>query len=265
MESGDLMFSFYSEVFEKIFYHLPWQDVSFLYSALQNAVGEDKGNCEKLFIFLDSQNADLNATQPLSYLNTLQLSYEVEWPVTIMLGSHLQNQYNEIFSFLLQIKCAKYLLDKLYSSKISCVKESRPAFKKRHAKVDLPRQQKIHGMYIIRMRLMFFVNGLHNYIMTRILHSFGLEIKEKLENSQTVDDMIVAHNEYLKSLHNRCLLDRRLTHLKQQIFQVLNLCYTFQQLWLRGVDNISLEKLQAVEHDFSKINNFLICCCNVQR
>ncbi|GIY30151.1 gamma-tubulin complex component [Caerostris extrusa] len=112
------------------------------------------------------------------------------------------------------------------------------------------------------MRLMFFVNGFHNYIMTRILHSFDLEFMEVLENSRSVDEMIAAHADYLKSLQERCLLDRRISYLKEQIFQVLYLCQTFQQMWLKGVDKISLEDLQDLEDKFSKYSNFLLCCFN---
>ncbi|GIY87225.1 gamma-tubulin complex component, partial [Caerostris extrusa] len=85
-----------------------------------------------------------------------------------MLGPQVQLEYSQIFSFLLQIKCAKYLLDNLYCTslckKISAESDSAPM--KALLKTKFPREQKIHGMYIL-MRLMFFVNGFHNYIMTR--------------------------------------------------------------------------------------------------
>lgn len=257
------MFSFYSKVFEKMFYNEPWQDVPFLYSVLQNAISEDKENCENLCVFLDTSNSDVQTLQPLGRLNALQLSYEVEWPVSIMLSCSIQNQYCQIFSFLLQIKAAKYVLDQLqFISLYDSGKEPQSKLSNLVSKSIFPRKQKIHGMYIIRMRLMYFVNGLHNYIMARILHSFGLEFNVILENAQTVEDMIVTHNSYLKSLHERCFLDRRLPHLREQILQVLNLCYSFQQLWLKGINSISLEELENVEIQFSKYSSFLFSYFN---
>ncbi|GFU16864.1 gamma-tubulin complex component 5 [Nephila pilipes] len=263
MESGDLMFSFYSEIFQKIFYNERYMDVSFLYSALQNSISESEENSEKLCIFLNTHNSEINFTQPLTHLNALQLSYEVDWPVSIMLGPRVQTEYCQIFSFLLQIKGAKYLLDNLYCTSLyKNLPQKHSKLVKALQQTKLPRQQKEHGMYLLRMKLMFFVNGFHNYIMTRILHSFGIEFMEALENSRTVDDMITAHARYLKSLQERCLLDRRLSFIKEQIFQVLQLCHTFQQFWIKGIQHVSLEDLQDLEDKFSKFSDFLLCCFN---
>ncbi|GIY26636.1 gamma-tubulin complex component 5 [Caerostris extrusa] len=172
MESGDLMFSFYSNIFHKIFYMKTWMDGSFLYSALQNAIFEDKENSERLCIFLNIENPDFNIRHPLSHLSALKLSYKVDWPVSIMLGPQVQLEYSQIFSFLLQIKCAKYLLDNLYCTSL-CKKypQNQTQLMKALLKTKFPREQKIHGMYILRMRLMFFVNGFHNYIMTSVSFS----------------------------------------------------------------------------------------------
>ncbi|XP_054723780.1 gamma-tubulin complex component 5-like [Uloborus diversus] len=246
----------------RIFYNESWQDISFLYSALQNAISESKECCENLGIYLDSQNSEVKIKKPLSFLNSLQLFYEVEWPISIILGTQVQTQYSEIFSFLLQIKCAKYLLDKLYSIRLDASGTAVNEIVKAISRHEYPKQQKTHGMYIMRMRLLFFVNGLHNYIMSRIHNSFDVEFSKELQNSRTIDDVIVVHNAYLKSLHEKCLLDKRLLRLKEQICDVLNLCYTFQQLWLKGIDRVCLEDLQNIEEKFSKYCNFLFCVFN---
>ncbi|GBM74814.1 Gamma-tubulin complex component 5 [Araneus ventricosus] len=263
MEAGDLMYSFYSEIFRKIFYKESWTDGSFLYSALKNAIFVDKENSEKLHIFLDVENRDINFRQSLTRLSALKISYEANWPESIMLGPKIQSEYCQIFSFLLQIKCAKYLLDNLYCTSLYEIEpQAETHLRKALLKTKFPREQKIHGMYILRMRLMFFVNGLHTYIMARILHSFGLEFLEILENCRTVDEMIAAHARYLKSLQERCLLDRRISFLKEQIVHVLHLCHTFQEMWMKGIDQIWLEELQELEERFSKYSNFLLCCFN---
>ncbi|PRD26433.1 UNVERIFIED_CONTAM: Gamma-tubulin complex component 5 [Trichonephila clavipes] len=237
-------------------------DVFFLYSALQNAISEDEKNSEKLCIFLDSHNSEINFTEQLTHLNALQLSYEVSWPVSIMLGPRVQTEYCQIFSFLLQIKGAKYLLDNLYCTSRSEKPNKYSKLVTALQQTKLPRQQKVHGMYIFRLKLMFFVNGFHNYIMTRILHSFGIEFMEALENSCTVDEMTTAHAHYLKSLRERCLLDRHLSVFKEHIFQVLQLCHTFHRIWIKGVNRGSLEDLQNLEERFSKYSDFLLCCFN---
>ncbi|XP_042909637.1 gamma-tubulin complex component 5 isoform X2 [Parasteatoda tepidariorum] len=260
MESGDVMYNFYSEIFWKIFKNQNWQDIASLCSALENAILENKDNCKKLDILLIDA-PDRIPQHSLSHLSLLKLSYNVKWPITMILGSSVQAEYNQIFNFLLQIKCAKFLLDNLYSLSLSGP-EKMTRLMKAFLRSTLPREQKMHGMHIIRMKLMFFVNGLHNYIMTGILHSSGIELHNALQRSESLEEMIQIHKRHFKTLIERCLLTRRIAYIKDHIFEVLNLCYVFQQLWLKGVDNVNVEDLRNIEQKFSKINNILTCCLN---
>jgi gamma-tubulin complex component 5 len=69
-----------------------------------------------------------------------------------------------------------------------------------------PVRQQIHCMFLLRVKLMHFVNSLHNYIMTRILHSTGLDFQHQVEEAKDLDQLIKIHYRYLSTIHDRCLL-----------------------------------------------------------
>lgn len=108
-----------------------------------------------------------------------------------------------------------------------------------------PIHQQIHRMFLLRVKLMHFVNSLHNYIMTRvgvfsfffffflvrvdlyptprlldikhghvlplsiyvqILHSTGLEFQHQVQEAKDLDQLIKIHYRYLSTIHDRCLL-----------------------------------------------------------
>lgn len=103
-----------------------------------------------------------------------------------------------------------------------------------------PIQQQIHRMFLLRVKLMHFVNSLHNYIMTRvgflygtgsesdswifkshililsiyvqILHSTGLEFQHQVQEAKDLDQLIKVHYRYLSTIHDRCLLREKVHH-----------------------------------------------------
>lgn len=120
---------------------------------------------------------------------------QVPWPVDIVISSECQKIYNQVFLLLLQIKWAKYSLDTLRFSGTrsqqlqSCL--NRRGEKKcivflfwnadfidvakklegaevEEMKTKEPVNQQIHRMCLLRVKLMHFVNSLHNYITTRV-------------------------------------------------------------------------------------------------
>ncbi|PIO26826.1 hypothetical protein AB205_0030590 [Aquarana catesbeiana] len=170
-------------------------------------------NFARLSIYFE--NVDLMKKKlPVHTLDGLVLSYKVPWPVDIVISSECQKIYNQIFLLLLLIKWAKYSLDVLHFNELVSAAEESP-------KEDLgseqqllshllpaaePKKQQIHRMFLLRVKLMHFVNSLHNYMMTRILHSTGLEFQHQVEEAKDLDQLIKIHYRYLSTIHDRCLL-----------------------------------------------------------
>ncbi|XP_029419671.1 gamma-tubulin complex component 5 isoform X2 [Nannospalax galili] len=239
MEGGDTMYDFYTSIFDKIREKETWQNVSFLNVQLQEAVGqrypEDSSRLSISFENVDTTKKKL----PVHTLDGLTLSYKVPWPVDIVISLECQKIYNQVFLLLLQIKWAKYSLDVLLFGELANAAE-RPQLKEQNtlAQFGPPQEsirQQIHRMFLLRVKLMHFVNSLHNYIMTRILHSTGLEFQHQVEEAKDLDQLIKIHYRYLSTIHDRCLLREKVSFVKEAIMKVLNLALMFAEGWQAGL------------------------------
>ncbi|XP_030427179.1 gamma-tubulin complex component 5 isoform X2 [Gopherus evgoodei] len=271
LEAGDTMYDFYTSIFDKIREKETWQNVSFLNVQLQEAVGqrypEDSSRLSISFESIDTAKKKL----PVHTLDGLTLSYKVPWPVDIVISLECQKIYNQVFLLLLQIKWAKYSLDVLRFDELvnatekpqlkegpQLEQETVPQF---GSQTELIKQQ-IHRMFLVRVKLMHFVNSLHNYIMTRILHSTGLEFQHQVEEAKDLDQLIKIHYRYLSTIHDRCLLREKVSFVKEAIMKVLNLVLIFADRWQAGLGAWKMESIEKMESDFKNCHMFLVTVLN---
>ncbi|XP_021267736.1 gamma-tubulin complex component 5 isoform X2 [Numida meleagris] len=271
LEAGDTMYDFYTSIFDKIREKETWQNVAFLNVQLQEAVGqrypEDSSRLSISFESVDTAKKKL----PVHTLDGLTLSYKVPWPVDIVISLECQKIYNQVFLLLLQIKWAKYSLDVLRFDELACAAEN-PQVKEgtllEHGTLPLfgPQtesiKQQIHRMFLLRVKLMHFVNSLHNYIMTRILHSTGLEFQHQVEEAKDLDQLIKIHYRYLSTIHDRCLLREKVSFVKEAIMKVLNLVLMFADRWQAGLGAWKMESIEKMESDFKNCHMFLVTVLN---
>jgi gamma-tubulin complex component 5 len=193
MEGGDTMYDFCTSIFDKIREKETWQNASFLNVQLQEAVGqrypEDSSRLSISFENVDPAKKKL----PVHILDGLTLSYKVPWPVDIVISLECQKIYNQVFLLLLQIKWAKYSLDVLLFGELANTAET-PQLKEGflHGQDTVaqfgphkePVRQQIHRMFLLRVKLMHFVNSLHNYIMTRDSSQYRVGLSAPSRGSQ---------------------------------------------------------------------------------
>uniref|UniRef100_A0A8C4SPI6 Gamma-tubulin complex component n=1 Tax=Erpetoichthys calabaricus TaxID=27687 RepID=A0A8C4SPI6_ERPCA len=262
LEAGDTMYDFYTAIFDKVFEKESWQQLSFLSVQLQEAVGQRyPEDSTRLSVFLENVDPS-KKKQPINNLDGLTLSYKVPWPVDIVISSECQKIYNQVFLLLLQIKWAKYSLDTLRFSELSAAvrRNEGGLFDQESAKE--PIKQQIHRMFLLRVKLMHFVNSLHNYIMTRILHSTGLEFQHQVEEAKDLDQLIKIHYRYLSTIHDRCLLREKVSFVKDAIMKVLNLVLMFSSRWQAGFGAWKIESIDKMESDFKNCHMFLVTILN---
>ncbi|XP_068449197.1 gamma-tubulin complex component 5 [Clinocottus analis] len=256
LEAGDTMYDFYTAIFDKVQEKESWQQLSFLNGQLQEAVGQrHPEDSSRLSIFLEPIDP-ARKKHPVNNLEVLTLGYKVPWPVDIVISSECQKIYNQVFLLLLQIKWAKYSLDTLRFSDFSCVSRKMAD----EEKPKEPMKQQIHRMSLLRVKLMHFVNSLHNYITTRILHSTGLEFQHQVQEAKDLDQLIKIHYRYLATIHDRCLLREKVGFVKEAIMKVLNLVLIFSDRWRAGAWRI--ESIDKMESDFKNCHMFLVTILN---
>uniref|UniRef100_A0A452RJA8 Gamma-tubulin complex component n=1 Tax=Ursus americanus TaxID=9643 RepID=A0A452RJA8_URSAM len=271
MEGGDTMYDFYTSIFDKIREKETWQNVSFLNVQLQEAVGqrypEDSSRLSISYENVETTKKKL----PVHILDGLTLSYKIPWPVDIVISLECQKIYNQVFLLLLQIKWAKYSLDVLLFGELAST-AGKPQLREgllreqdttaQFGPQKEPIRQQIHRMFLLRVKLMHFVNSLHNYIMTRILHSTGLEFQHQVEEAKDLDQLIKIHYRYLSTIHDRCLLREKVSFVKEAIMKVLNLALMFADGWQAGLGAWQMESIEKMESDFKNCHMFLVTILN---
>ncbi|PWA14424.1 gamma-tubulin complex component 5 [Gambusia affinis] len=262
LEAGDTMYDFYTAIFDKVQEKESWQQPSFLNVQLQEAVGQRyPEDSSRLSVFLEPLDAS-RKKHPVNNLEVLTLSYKVPWPVDIVISSECQKIYNQVFLLLLQIKWAKYSLDTLRFSDFAEVTKKLEGSPAEEAKLKEPISQQTHRMCLLRVKLMHFVNSLHNYIMTRILHSTGLEFQHQVQEAKDLDQLIKIHYRYLATIHDRCLLREKVSFVKEAIMKVLNLVLIFSDRWQAGFGAWKIESIDKMESDFKNCHMFLVTILN---
>uniref|UniRef100_A0A8C1LVH5 Gamma-tubulin complex component n=1 Tax=Cyprinus carpio TaxID=7962 RepID=A0A8C1LVH5_CYPCA len=255
LEAGDTMYDFYTAIFEKVLEKESWQQLAFLNVQLQEAVGQrHPEDSNQLSIFLETIDP-ARKKQPVNNLD----GHKVPWPVDIVISSECQKIYNQVFLLLLQIKWAKYSLDTLRYF-LAAKRQEVGQFEESTAKE--PINQQIHRMFLLRVKLMHFVNSLHNYIMTRILHSTGLEFQHQVQEAKDLDQLIKIHYRYLSTIHDRCLLREKVSFVKEAIMKVLNLVLIFSDIWQAGLGAWKIKSIDKIESDFKNCHMFLVTILN---
>ncbi|KAM3619549.1 uncharacterized protein V6R79_010031 [Siganus canaliculatus] len=262
LEAGDTMYDFYTAIFDKVQEKESWQQPSFLNVQLQEAVGQRyPEDSSRLSVFLEPIDP-ARKKHPVNNLEVLTLSYKVPWPVDIVISSECQKIYNQVFLLLLQIKWAKYSLDTLRFSDLTDVTKKLEGAAAEEVKAKELVNQQIHRMCLLRVKLMHFVNSLHNYIVTRILHSTGLEFQHQVQEAKDLDQLIKIHYRYLATIHDRCLLREKVSFVKEAIMKVLNLVLIFSDRWQAGFGAWKIESIDKMESDFKNCHMFLVTILN---
>ncbi|KAM6963168.1 gamma-tubulin complex component 5 isoform 2-T2 [Aplochiton taeniatus] len=262
LEAGDTMYDFYTAIFDKVLEKESWQQPSFLNGQLHEAVAQrSPEDSTRLSIFLETVDQS-RKKQPINDLDVLTLSYKVPWPVDIVISLECQKIYNQVFLLLLQIKWAKYNLDTLRFSDLTVATKRLEGGAAEELTPKEPIKQQIHRMFLLRVKLMHFVNSLHNYITTRILHSTGLEFQHQVQEAKDLDQLIKIHYRYLSTIHDRCLLREKVSFVKEAIMKVLNLVLIFSDRWLAGFGAWKIESIDKMESDFKNCHMFLVTILN---
>ena len=250
MEAGDIMSLFCSEVFMKIRNKGLWQNTSYLTNVLHESLLSRFPNLvSTLTVGVKPASEPQTGRSSLSIqsINGIFLDYQLQWPLTIIFDGHALERYNTIFSFLLQVKHALWALEQLRIRDID-VQESDG---------DKGLAGIRQKLYVLRVKLMHFVQGFHVYIMTRILHSSGLEFKQQLSETGDLEEVICAHQNFLNKVYDRCLLSQKVGFAKEAITRILNLCLSFQTQWDKGLRHVQDKDIGSIENEFVKCSHFI--------
>ncbi|XP_077976999.1 gamma-tubulin complex component 6-like [Glandiceps talaboti] len=190
---------------------------SILAKALQAAVYGETKYAENLSFALKWM-PPMFKRNSIDALDCLELRYKVDWPVNIVITESSMMKYNKIFTFILQIKRASWVLRDVYFHL------KRSALLNHAANSTQFRQ-----LQLFRHEMQHFVHVIHGYMANQVVHvsweEFQQELKGKVNN---LDDLRYCHAEYLNKAIFRSLLNKKAEVVMNIITNILCLILKFR-------------------------------------
>ncbi|XP_065916351.1 gamma-tubulin complex component 5-like isoform X2 [Dysidea avara] len=251
MEAGDVIHQFCEEIFHRISIGEVWQESFVLDTILYEAMQPCHPDLEK-YIRTSLKELPVASTTTLSIhaMTALTLCYKVPWPVDSIIDSDSLKIYNRVFQFLMQVKWAKWNLEECKCRAVNLL--------------DLSADQaaNVHHMHLLRARMLHFVINLNNYLMTRILHSVGIEFEKSISKAKDFSEIIELHKEYVTKIHDRCLLNEKASYVKEAILRILGLALSFGKKWRQALTTTTSREIDSINSEFTKCTHFLVTLLN---
>jgi len=161
---------------------------------------------------------DKSVTRTVRALDGFSLEYDVPFPLTYVFGPKAMQTYSSIFTFVLQIRRAKSVLERiLVRSGIGSTSH-------------MASEMKV--FYAMRSKLSWFVNTLLNFVATNVLHAEVLSFHKDFRQTRSLNDMIRLHDEHLAKVESRCLLQRNTAALQRAIISILDISIHFSDCFV---------------------------------
>ncbi|XP_002022831.2 gamma-tubulin complex component 2 homolog isoform X1 [Drosophila persimilis] len=150
----------------------------------------------------------------LSGLECFAFTYEVKWPVSLVLNHIAISKYQMLFRQLFFCKHVERQLCKIW-------KENSIAKKFSPQAAELYR-----SAFTLRQRMMNAIQNLEYYMMIEIIEPNWHIFIEKMKNVENVDNVLKLHQDFLDSCLKNCMLTES-SHLNRAIFKLCKICLKF--------------------------------------
>ncbi|XP_017066983.1 gamma-tubulin complex component 2 homolog isoform X2 [Drosophila eugracilis] len=150
----------------------------------------------------------------LSGLECFAFTYEVKWPVSLVLNHIAISKYQMLFRQLFYCKHVERQLCKIW-------KENSIAKKFSPQAAELYR-----SAFTLRQRMMNAIQNLEYYMMIEIIEPNWHIFIEKMKKVENVDNVLRLHQDFLDMCLKNCMLTES-SHLNRSIFKICKLCLKF--------------------------------------
>ena len=130
------------------------------------------------------------------------LEYNIDLPLNIVISSRNILDYQKMFIFLLKIKKIEYSQN-LEWRKIMTYCHNIPNSKYPFFKSKIKKSLQFNQL------IMHFIISLHDYLTLEVLESQYKKILKRIKCINSIDELILAHNEFVNSIKQKCFLDNK--------------------------------------------------------
>ncbi|KAH8386582.1 hypothetical protein KR093_001330, partial [Drosophila rubida] len=150
----------------------------------------------------------------LTGLECFAFTYEVKWPVSLVLNHIAITKYQMLFRQLFYCKHVERQLCKIWKENSMAKKFSAQA-------AELYR-----SAFTLRQRMMNAIQNLEYYMMIEIIEPNWHVFIEKMAKVENVDEVLNLHQDFLDLCLKNCMLTET-SHLNRAIFKLCKICLTF--------------------------------------
>ena len=161
---------------------------------------------------------DAAGRKTVDALANIEVDYRLPWPVLNIVRSDSLATYRRVFTFLLQLRRARYLLERLRLGPAATAATSTTA----------ATTTKI--FYSLKQRLLWFSGVVVAYITDQVLRPLTARLRVDLEAAVDVDGMVATHAAFIARVREQCLLGAKLMPIHGAVLSVLNLAVRFCRL-----------------------------------
>lgn len=282
-KSNEIMFIFGNKLFDAIKNYELYQEDAILNNFFYNSANSvfttndsfNKSQFDSNSITLHYDNSKVIENQSLNLSSRLVLGISIrmniKWPFNIIIKNSDVNSYNRLFLFIMQIKQTKHEIDNLSLKEMDYKflnekkkKNIKNPFLKTATLYNEKSQQiasidenvtgekvdpnVIGKMFLIRFKIMNFINNAHDLICNQIYESEEAFLK-KLNSQSSIDEIISIHEEFLSKILKNCMLDNK--QFQKVLLQVFNFTLQFCELWRKGIKHFTLS-VQPIVLDIEK-------------
>ncbi|KAI0080871.1 hypothetical protein K474DRAFT_1704411 [Panus rudis PR-1116 ss-1] len=221
MRRGDSMSHYLDVLFVRMDSTQPWTDFHFLNSAFRDVVeaGRTPWIDPSLVRFshrsASSKDKSKVITRTVRAIEGLSVEYAIPFPLTYIFNPRTMQVYSSIFAFVLMIRRAQRVLQRIL------VRSALDGM------LGAGMKSELKAFYAVRGKLSWFVNVLLNFICTNVLHAQVLVFHAALKKAKSLDEMVSLHEDHVRKLEGRCLLQRNTSALHRAVISVLDMTIHF--------------------------------------
>ena len=171
-----------------------------------------------------------NDTAPnLPELDGLDVTVEAPWPVSLVIHPAAVARYVKLLRFLLSLRVCHSVLTET----------------SRHSRA--PVDSSVAKWLRLRVQMLHIVNNLNNYATTRVVAGPGDDFLTAVRHASCLADLTAAHDVFLSTVSDRCLLNPKADTVASLIRMLLSLALRFSAAFMivADVDDAKAARAEA--------------------
>lgn len=217
---GVLFQEFADHVFQRLdSKRATWND-RFLLTELAQRVFTPHVNPSHINVQNRSIHGNIRSVKALSHI---KFDISLPWPILNIVQRSSLDVYQRVFTLLLQIYRAKYLL-RLENAMI------------RHFGADKMTMN-------MKQRLIWFADNMQTYLLETVLMPAILRLRDQITNAQDVDTLVEVHEKFITSIETKSLLTKNLKPIYDALISLLDLAVLYSDsrtTYIRSRDEASI-------------------------